>query len=62
MSDSFSEPAENGTAEPDVERDDAQVDAGAESDYVGRVAGTDEGYEDEQGAEARAEAEGHAGP
>ena len=54
MSDSFSEPAENGTAEPDVEGDDAQVDAGSDSDYVGRVAGTDEGYEEEQGAEARA--------
>ena len=54
MSESFAEPAEDGTAEPDVERDDAQVDAGSDSEYVGRVAGADEGYEGEQGAEARA--------
>ena len=57
MSDSFAEPAESGSAEPDVADDDASVDAGSESEYVGRTAGADEGYAGETGAEARAAAE-----
>ena len=58
MSESFSEPAEGGTTESDVESDDSQVEPDSESEYVGRVAGDDEGYAGEQGAEARAEDEG----
>lgn len=42
------------TAEPDVERDDAQVDPDADDQYVGRVAGLDDGFAGETGAEARA--------
>ena len=42
------------TAEPDVERDDAQVDPDADEQYVGRVAGLDDGFAGETGAEARA--------
>jgi hypothetical protein len=57
MSESFSEPAEHGTAESDVEGDDSQVEPDSESDAVGRVAGDDVGYAGEQGAEARAEDE-----
>ena len=58
MSESFSEPAEGGTTESDVEADDSQVEPDSESEYVGRVAGDDQGYAGEQGAEARAEDEG----
>ena len=54
MSESFSEPAEDGTAEADVEANDDQVEPGADSDYVGRVSGVDEGDDRESGAEARA--------
>ena len=57
MSESFSEPAEHRTAEPDVEANDDQVEPDADSDYVGRVAGDDQGYAGEQGAEARAAAD-----
>ena len=55
MSESFSEPAEHSTAEPDVEANDDQVEPDDDSDYVGRVQGADEGYAGEQGAEARAD-------
>lgn len=55
MSESFSEPAEHDTAESDVEANDDQVEPDSESGYVGRVAGDDQGYAGEQGAEARAE-------
>ncbi len=58
MSESFSEPAEHGTAESDVEGDDAQVEPDSEAEHVGRIAGDDQGYAGEQGAEARAEDEG----
>jgi hypothetical protein len=60
MSESFSEPANGGTgdtgdtAEPDVETNEDQVEPADGSEYVGRVAGDDRGYADEQGAEARA--------
>lgn len=55
MSESFSEPAEHDTAESDVEANDDQVEPDSESGYVGRVAGDDQCYAGEQGAEARAE-------
>jgi hypothetical protein len=55
MSESFSEPAEDDTAEPDVEANDDQVEPADGSEYVGRVAGDDSGYAGEQGAEARAD-------
>jgi hypothetical protein len=54
MSDSFSEPASNEQAE-DVESDDGQVEPDADDEYVGRVAGDDEGYAGDTGAEARSE-------
>jgi hypothetical protein len=54
MSESFSEPAGDDTAEPDVEANDDQVEPANGSESVGRVAGDDRGYADEQGAEARA--------
>lgn len=57
MSESFSEPAESGAPESDVEADDRQVEPDSESEYVGRVAGDDQGYAGEQGAEARSEEE-----
>lgn len=57
MSESFSEPAEDSRAESDVARDDDQVEPGPDSAYVGRVQGADEGYEGEQGGEARAKAD-----
>lgn len=53
MSHSFSEPAEHETAEPDVERNDDQVEPDDDSEYVGRVAGDDSGYTEEQGSETR---------
>lgn len=53
-SDSFSEPAEHSTAEPDVEANDDQVEPDSDSEHVGRVAGADEGDSGESGAEARA--------
>ena len=55
MSESFSEPAGEATAEPDVDNDAAQVEPDSDSGYVGRVAGADEGYAAETGAEARAQ-------
>jgi len=55
MTESFSEPAERETAEPDVESNEDQVEPDAGSDYVGRVAGADEGDVGETGAEARTE-------
>ena len=54
MSESFSEPAASGSTEPDVEENEDQVEPASESEYVGRVAGDDEGYAEEQGSEARA--------
>ena len=57
MSESFSEPAEGDTgktAEPDVEANDDQVEPANGSESVGRVAGDDLGYAEEQGSEARA--------
>jgi len=54
MSESFSEPAGDDTAEPDVEENEDQVEPADGSEYVGRVAGDDRGYAGEQGAEARA--------
>ena len=63
MSESFSEPADRGTgdtgdagntAEADVETNDDQVEPANGSEYVGRVAGDDLGYAEEQGSEARA--------
>ena len=54
MSESFSEPAADDTAETDVAPNEDQVEPDADADYVGRVAGDDRGYADEQGAEARA--------
>ena len=60
MSESFSEPANGGTgdtddtAEADVETNDDQVEPANASEYVGRVAGDDLGYAEEQGSEARA--------
>jgi hypothetical protein len=60
MSESFSEPGPDGTAESDVERNEDQVEPGSGDEFVGRVAGDDTGYADEQGAEARAaEADDH---
>ncbi|HEX6936482.1 MAG TPA: hypothetical protein VF227_08180 [Actinomycetes bacterium] len=55
MSESFSEPGPDKRAESDVEENTDQVGPGAEAEYVGRVAGDDQGYADEQGAEARAD-------
>src|SRR5215207_6528662 len=63
MSESFSEPAPGDandtdeTAEPDVGKNEDQVEPADGSEYVGRVAGDDRGYADEQGAEARAAGE-----
>ena len=54
MSESFSEPAGDDAAEPDVEENDDQVEPANGSEYVGRVAGDDLGYAEEQGSEARA--------
>ena len=62
MSQSFSEPTDSDhdtadrgdTAEPDVEKNDDQVEPDNDSEYVGRVAGDDLGYAGEQGSEARA--------
>jgi hypothetical protein len=54
MSESFSEPGPDVTEESDVAGDDDQVEAGSDDEFVGRVAGADEGYSGEQGAEARA--------
>ena len=54
MTESFSEPAERETAEPDVEANEDQVEPDADSAFVGRVAGADEGDAGESGAEARA--------
>jgi hypothetical protein len=59
MSESFSEPAPgdadtDDTAEPDVETNEDQVEPADGSEYVGRVAGDDLGYAEEQGSEARA--------
>jgi hypothetical protein len=54
VSESFSEPAADDTAETDVAPNEDQVEPDADADYVGRVAGDDRGYTDEQGAEARA--------
>ena len=56
MSESFSEPAGTSSTESDVEENEDQVEPDEESGYVGRVAGDDEGYAGEQGAEARAAA------
>lgn len=56
MSESFSEPAGDDTAEPDVEQNEDQVEPADGSEFVGRVAGDDSGSAGEQGAEARAEA------
>lgn len=50
MTEASNEPS----AEPDVQRDDAQVDPDADEQYVGRVAGADDGFAGETGAEARA--------
>ena len=55
MTESFSEPADEATAEPDVDNDADQVEPDSDSGYVGRVAGADEGYAGETGAEARAQ-------
>ena len=55
MTESFSEPADEATAEPDVESDESQVEPDSDSGYVGRVAGADEGYAGETGAEARSQ-------
>jgi hypothetical protein len=54
MSESVSEPAPDRTAESDVAPDDDQVEPGSDDEFVGRVAGDDAGYTEEQGAEARA--------
>lgn len=50
MTEASNEPA----AESDVASDDAQVDPDADENYVGRVAGQDDGFAGETGAEARA--------
>lgn len=55
MSESFSEPGPDQRAESDVEENTDQVEPGADAEYVGRVAGDDQGYAGEQGAEARAD-------
>ena len=49
------------TAEPDVEKNDDQVEPANGSESVGRVAGDDQGYAGEQGAEARAAGEAEDG-
>jgi hypothetical protein len=54
VTESFSEPADSSTAEPDVEKNDDQVEPDSDADFVGRVQGADEGYAGETGAEARA--------
>jgi hypothetical protein len=54
MSESFSEPDPDKTAESDVESNEDQVEPGSDDEFVGRVAGDDSGYTEEQGAEARA--------
>jgi len=58
MTESFSEPAGDKTAEPDVESNTDQVEPDDDAEYVGRVQGADEGSAGEQGAEARAAADG----
>lgn len=55
MSESFSEPSGTEPAEPDVQENADQVEPDANAGYVGRVAGDDEGFTEEQGSEARAE-------
>ena len=55
MSESFSEPADEATAESDVDNDADQVEPDSDSGYVGRVAGADEGFTGETGAEARSQ-------
>ncbi len=57
MSESFSEPSATSATEYDVDENEDQVEPGNQAGYVGRVAGDDEGYAGEQGAEARAAAE-----
>ena len=57
MSDSFSEPVDDSTAESDVESNDDQVEPGSDNEFVGRVQGLDEGYAGEQGSERRAVAD-----
>ncbi len=54
---SFRDPADEGTAESDVQGDDAQVEPDSDAGSVGRVQGQDEGYAEEQGAEVRARAQ-----
>ncbi len=56
MSESFSEPAGTSSTESDVEENEDQVEPSSDSGHVGRVAGDDVGYAEEQGAEARAAA------
>ena len=53
MSESFSEPSGTGLAESDVDENEDQVEPGSDSEYVGRVAGDDDGTTEEQGSEAR---------
>jgi hypothetical protein len=57
MSESFSQPAGESSAESDVDENEDQVEPDADAENVGRVAGDDQGYAGEQGAEARAEAD-----
>ena len=54
MSQSFSEPSGTEPAESDVSENEDQVEPGSYSEYVGRVAGDDDGAT-EQGAEARSQ-------
>ena len=56
MSESFSQPAGESSAESDFDENEDQVEPDADAENVGRVAGDDQGYAGEQGAEARAEA------
>jgi hypothetical protein len=55
MSESFTEPAGTSSAESDVEENEDQVEPDSDAGHVGRVAGDDQGYAGEQGAETRAE-------
>jgi hypothetical protein len=55
MSQSFSEPSGAEPAESDVSENEDQVEPGSDSEYVGRVAGDDDGATEEQGAEARSQ-------
>lgn len=57
MSESFTEPDDRSTAESDVESNDDQVEPGSDDEFVGRVAGQDEGSAEEQGSERRAVAD-----